>query len=81
MEKEKQMIDRNVELSAEFSLFSFEHPEIESKIPSDAELVLLPVFDKELKEFNLKLGKDMEARGEKVNNVQTKTYVPRHCPK
>ena len=51
MSNEKEMIDRNIELSAEFSRYLFEHPEIEGKIPVDAEIILLPEFDKELKAF------------------------------
>lgn len=50
-------MERNIELSAEFSRYIFEHPEIEEEIPIDTEIILLPEYDKELKEFNLKLGK------------------------
>jgi hypothetical protein len=64
--KEKEMIEQNIELSAEFSRYLFEHPEIEKKIPVDAEIVLLPEFDKELKEFNINLGRNIEAEGGKV---------------
>ena len=49
MTKEKEMIERNVELSAEFSRYLFEHPEIEENIPMEAEIILLPEFDQELK--------------------------------
>lgn len=66
MNKEKEMIEKNIELSAEFSRYLFEHPEIETKIPVDAEIILLPEFDLELKEFNLKLGKIIEAEGGRV---------------
>ncbi len=66
MDKEKEMVERNIELSAEFSRYIFEHSEMEEKIPIDAEIILLPEFDKELKEYNLRLGKDMESKGEKV---------------
>lgn len=58
MSREKEMVERNIELSAEFSRYLFEHPEIEAKIPIDAEIILLPEFDQKLKEFNLELGKD-----------------------
>jgi len=34
--KSKEMIERNIELSTEFSRYIFEHPEIEAKIPIDA---------------------------------------------
>lgn len=75
--KEKEMIERNIELSAEFSRYLFEHPEKASEIPSEAELILLPAFDSELREYNLKLGKDMESRGEKVCYVKITNLRPK----
>ncbi|MBI5748150.1 MAG: hypothetical protein HZA00_03420 [Nitrospinae bacterium] len=77
MVKGKEIIERNIELSAEFSRYIFEHPEIEEKIPVDAEIVLLPEFDRELKELNLKLGKEMESKGEKVVYVVIKDIRPK----
>lgn len=77
MSKEKKMIERNIELSAEFSRYIFEHPEIEKKIPVDAEIVLLPDFDKELKEFNLTLGKNLESENVKVVYVVIKDMRPK----
>ncbi len=77
MSKEKEMIERNIELSAEFSRYLFEHPEIEEKILINAEIILLPEFDKELKEFNLKLGKDIEADGDRVVYISIKEIRPK----
>lgn len=77
MSNENKMIERNIELSAEFSRYLFEHPEIEEKIPVDAEIILLPGFDKELKAFNLKMGKDIEAEGGKVAYVSIKSILPK----
>jgi hypothetical protein len=51
--------------------YLFEHPEIEEKIPVDVEIILLPGFDEELKEFNLRLGKDIEANGGRVVYIST----------
>jgi len=77
MDKEKEMVERNIELSAEFSRYIFEHSEMEEKIPIDAEIILLPEFDKELKEYNLRLGKDMESKGEKVIYIVIKDMRPK----
>ena len=77
MNKERIMIERNIELSAEFSRFLFEHPEMEGKIPVDAEVILLPEFDQELKEFNLQLGKNIEAEGSKVVYISIKEIRPK----
>lgn len=75
--KEKEMIERNIELCSEFSRYLFEHPEIEEKIPFDAEIVLLPELDEELKEFNLELGRNMESEGEKVAYIAIKDMRPK----
>ncbi|MFB3885593.1 MAG: DUF5647 family protein [Thermodesulfobacteriota bacterium] len=77
MSNEKEMIERNIELSAEFSRYLFEHPEVEEKIPVDAELVLLPEFDQELKEFNVQLGKNVENEGGKVFYIVIKEVRPK----
>jgi hypothetical protein len=77
MSKEKEMIERNIELSAEFSRYLFEHPEIEEKLPMDAEIVLLPEFDGALKEFNFNMGKKIEAGGGKVVYVSIKDIRPK----
>src|SRR3990170_5190599 len=75
--REKKMIERNIELSAEFSRYLFEHPGIEENIPVNAEIILLPEFDKELKEFNLKIGKDIEAEGGKVIYIKIINIRPK----
>jgi hypothetical protein len=77
MKSEKEMIGKNIELSAEFSRYLFEHPEIETTIPVDAEIILLPEFDPELKEFNLKLGKIIVAEGGKVLYIKVKQLSPK----
>jgi hypothetical protein len=77
MNKEKEMIERNIELSAEFSRYLFEHPEIEEKIPVDSEIIFLPEYDQELKSFNMKLGKDLETEGTKVFYVIIKNMLPK----
>lgn len=71
------MVEHNIELSSEFSRYLFEHPEIEAKMPIDAEIILLPEFDQKLKEFNLELGKDIEVHGDKVVYVMIKDIRPK----
>jgi hypothetical protein len=77
MNKERVMIERNIELSAEFSRFLFEHPEMEGKVPVEAEVILLPEFDQELKKFNLQVGKNIEAEGGKVVYISIKEIRPK----
>lgn len=70
-------MERNIEISAEFSRYLFEHPEIEDKIPAGAEIILLPEFDEALKEYNLKLGKETESEGGKAVYVSIKEMRPK----
>ena len=77
MNREKEMIARNIELSAEFSRYLFEHPEVEEKIPVDAEVILLPEVDEELKEYNLRVGKSIEAEAGKVVYISIKEIRPK----
>ena len=77
MNKEKEIIERNIELSAEFSRYLFDHPELEERIPMDAEIILLPEFDQELKVFNLNLGRNIETEGGKVLYISIKEIRPR----
>ncbi|MBI4645759.1 MAG: hypothetical protein HY738_03940 [Bacteroidia bacterium] len=72
-----KLIERNIELCAEFSRYLFEHQEIHNKIPIDAEIILLPEFDKELKEYNLILAKNIVSEGGKVIYVLIKNIRPK----
>ena len=74
---EREMIEKNIELSAEFSRFLFEHPEFEKKIPLDSQVILLPEFDAELKKFNLEMGKQLEKNGVKVVYVKIEKLRPK----
>jgi len=77
MDKNKEMMERNIELSAEFSRYLFEHPEMEEKIPKEAEIILLPEFDVELKEHNLQLGRQVESEGGMVVYLSIKGLRPK----
>lgn len=74
---EKKMIEKNIELSTEFSRFLFEHPEFDEKIPLGIEIILLPEFDPELKKFNLEMGKKLEANRVKVIYVKIEKLKPK----
>jgi len=77
MNNEKEMMERNIEISAEFSRYLFDHPELEEKLPIGAEVILLPEFDRELKEYNLKLGKIIEAEQGEVVYVAIRNMRPK----
>jgi hypothetical protein len=77
MNTEDRMTEKNIELSAEFSRYLFEHPEIESALPMDAEVVLLPEFDPPLRAYNEQLGRTMEEQGDKVAYVRVGHMRPK----
>jgi hypothetical protein len=74
---EKEMLQQNIELSAEFSRYLFDHPDLEDLIPPDSEIILLPEFDTELKHFNLELGKRLESAGSKVVYIRIEKLGPK----
>jgi len=47
------------------------------KLPVGAEVILLPEFDKELKEYNLRLGKNIESEDGKVVYIAIKNMRPK----
>jgi hypothetical protein len=74
---EKEMIEQNIELSAEFSRYLFDHPDLDKTIAPDAEIILLPEFNAEVKDFNLKLGRKLEANGNKVVYIKIESIRPK----
>ena len=75
--KEKEMVEKNIELSSEFSRYLFDHSELDESIPYDAEIVLLPEFDAELKKFNLELGEKLKSAGDKVVYIRIERLKPK----
>jgi hypothetical protein len=76
-ENNHKMIERNIELSAEFSRYLFDHPDLGETIPQDSEIVFLPEFDNDLKSFNVKLGKKMQASGTPVVYIKIEKMRPK----
>ena len=74
---EQEIIKENIELSTEFSKYLFDNPEVKNRIPPDSEIILLPEFDEELKDYNLQLGKKLEADGTKVAYVKIGKLNPK----
>jgi hypothetical protein len=74
---EKDLVEKNIELSSEFGRYVFEHPEIEEQLASEVEIVFLPEYDRELKDYNLSLARDLEAAGTKVIYVRIQRLRPK----
>ena len=59
-------IKLNLDLLNEFMKYAFEKPEILEGIPPDAELIILPVDDPKLYEYNKKTADKLLSKGKKV---------------
>lgn len=66
----EELFRKNQQLSTEFELYILEHPEIEEKIPDNAMIVLLPEYDKELAETNMKLAEANKEAGQTIVYVR-----------
>lgn len=81
----EDIINKNIDLSTEFSRYVMEHPEFAEKIPDDAVVVLLPEYDPELCEANLALARQRKGseqpivyvRIEKLKAIKSRIVNPR----
>jgi hypothetical protein len=62
----EELFRKNQQLSTEFELYLLEHQEIEEKIPDNSMIVLLPEYDKELAETNMKLAEANKEPGQTI---------------
>lgn len=74
--KEAKLVEKNLELSFEFTRYLLDHPELERKIPKGAQVVLLPDYDEELKRFNLKNSRRRQEEDQPVIYVRIKKLAP-----
>lgn len=77
MMNEQDIAQKNMELSTEFSRYLFAHPEIEEQIPPEAEILFLPDYDPELREYNRKLGAQLSHKGTSIIFVRIKALRPK----
>lgn len=75
--KKDEFFVRNSDLSMEFSKYVLEHPEMDELLIEDTVIVFLPEFDHELKDFNVQMGKEIEAEGGKVLYIKVKHLSPK----
>jgi len=67
---EEELIEKNITLSIEFSKYILEHPELDEKIPKEAQLVLLPEYDRELSDYNMMIAQKQKEEGQPVVYVR-----------
>lgn len=75
MMSEKELIEKNLNLSIEFSKYIFEHPELEDKIPKGAQVILLPEYDEELCKYNKAIADKQRERDQPVVHVKIKKLL------
>ena len=70
--KKDNAIKHNLDLLNEFIKYAFENPEVIEQIPPASELVILPMDDHELYEYNRKMAENMSSQGKTVVLVKMK---------
>lgn len=75
--KKSDIVNKNLDLNAEFMRYTFEHPEILDQIPEGARIVFLPDDDPELCEANLKVDKEVKAQDPKRPTVYVRMKMPK----
>ena len=73
--REKELIEKNLNLSIEFSKYIFEHPDLGDKIPKGAQVVLLPEYDEELSKFNMTIAESQRETKQPVVYVRIKKLL------
>ena len=74
---EKELFEKNLEISSEFSKYIVAHPEVSDRLPPDKEIVFLVDSDPELSKSNLELAKRIQKEGSGVVFVHIKTLLPK----
>lgn len=73
---QKELFEKNVVLSTEFSRYLLEHPEVAQGIPKDAIVVILPEYDQKLAEENLRIAEARREQNQPMVLVRVKRLAP-----
>lgn len=74
--KKEMAVKKNLDLLNEFMKYAFDNPEVIYKIPPEAELVILPVDDRTLYEYNKKMADKIYSQDKSVVLVKMKRPEP-----
>ncbi len=77
--KKELAVKKNLDLLNEFMKYAFENPKVMDKIPPEAELVILPIDDQAMYDYNKKMADRMHSQGKAIALVkitQPKPSVP-----
>ena len=73
---EQEIFSKNLILSTEFDRYVLEHPEFADKIPENAQVVLLPEDDLELRQKNIEIAEAQREPGQPVVYVEIEKVAP-----
>jgi hypothetical protein len=73
---EKELFYKNNLLNIEFNKYLIEHPAFAARIPNGARIVLLPLYDPELYQENLRLSKKYLELNQKVLYIKIGELAP-----
>ncbi|MDI6735529.1 MAG: hypothetical protein QME42_04955 [bacterium] len=72
----KELFEKNLVLTTEFSRYVLEHPEVANRIPKDAIIVILPEYDQKLVVENLKMARLRREKNQPMILVRVKRLAP-----
>ncbi|MFH1563472.1 MAG: DUF5647 family protein [Nitrospirota bacterium] len=72
----KELFEKNLVLTTEFSRYILEHPEVTKCIPKEAIIVILPEYDQKLAEENLKMARARREKNQPMVFVRVKRLAP-----
>lgn len=75
--REDEFFQKNNELSHELSKYVIEHPEMDALLSGESVVVFLPEFDPDLREFNIRMAREIESEGGNVLYVKVKQMMPK----
>jgi hypothetical protein len=70
------LFEKNLMLTTEFSKYVLEHPQVAKRIPKDAIVVILPEYDQQLAEENLKIARAKREKDQPMVLVRVKRLAP-----
>lgn len=76
MMTDEEIFEKNLILNTEFDRYILEHPEFAEKIPVNAQIVLLPEDDAELRKKNVEIAKAQREPEQPVIYVQIEKVAP-----
>ena len=72
----QELFEKNLVLTTEFNRYVLEHPDIAERIPKNAIVVILPEYDKDVADENLKIANSRKEKDQPMLLVKVKKLAP-----